>query len=107
MQRLYCYIIIKVISKMTHEANAYSMSPRPLDRHKAQETLFLFSVRDSHGVPGHRQVKRTFPDLVSDPPWGGQQLPQGGGPGASPRTPTGQMATQTGREVGGRVGGYI
>ena len=77
MQRLYCYIIIKVISKMTHEANAYSMSPRPLDRHKAQETLFLFSVRDSHGVPGHRQVKRTFPDLVSDPPWGGQQLPRG------------------------------
>ena len=53
------------------------------------------------------QVKRTFPDLVSDPPWGGQQMPQRGGPGVSPRTPTGQMATQTGREVDGQVGGYV
>lgn len=61
MQCLYCYIIIKVISKMTHEANAYSTSPRPLDRHKAQETLFLFSARDSHGAPGHRPSETNIP----------------------------------------------
>ena len=73
--------------------------PRRLCFFSQQETVMVSQDTD--------QVKRTFPDLVSDPPWGGQQMPQGGGPGVSPRTPTGQMATQTGREVDGRVGGYV
>lgn len=39
---MYYYITIKVISKMNHEANAYSHIPLPLDRHKPTRTFFPF-----------------------------------------------------------------